>query len=187
MEILLHHEVRNLMLVAQLTKLKELRIYWDRQTTALIRKLSVNTELEMLRIDYLEFNDDFLDALGNLQNLRDLRLNDIRFTLSSTSIKMLPQNLTKLESLSLTFTSDNTFYYNFPYQQFLTSLCKSDKFRSLYVYGDEENFYREVISKGIYNVSGNTLFIYLSEEMFHTFKEYLQMYKFDNIRILCAN
>lgn len=54
---------RNLMLVTHLNKLKRLEINcyeWDqRPTIALINELSLNNQLEMLRITHIEFNNEF--------------------------------------------------------------------------------------------------------------------------------
>jgi len=195
MQIFLRGDVRNLMLVAQIRKLKRLQIDCSGRTStiALIKELSINTELELLGLYRLEFNEELLDAIGNLANLKVLHLSIVRFTLRTTSMEMLPRKLPKLESLTLTHC------YDFPYRNILAALCKMDKFRTIYVWcsdkPDEDTFIQQMVTDFIKGrvhrsfVSGNPLCIYLWKRMFNPVKRFLTKlnFEYENIKILEAN
>lgn len=119
---------------------------------------------------HFQFTDEFCDAIRNLTNLKELRLNG-KFALNDTkSIKMLGGKLTNLESLVLQDV------INFPYQNFLASASKLDKLRTIYIWDTDEremnNFIQQMV-KGFIDgkgdrcfVSGNSLSIYLADEMY---------------------
>jgi len=194
----------SLMSLAQLRKLKRLKIRCycsDRRlVTTLMEVLSANTELEILYMVFMLFeinNDEFFDALSNLTNLKELRFEDKKFTSNSIeSIEMLGR-MSKLESLRLVNCR------NFPYQNFLESIRKSNKFRTIYIWFSHP-IYRYCYIQQMSNfcmdirahrclVSENPVYIYLEEEMFHYMKGLLTLddlksiEKDGNIRIRKVN
>lgn len=171
-----------LVALAQLSKLKRLEIggvgFDERATIDLINELSVKNQLEMLALHYFEFNDELFHALSNLTNLNKLRLTGTCTVNDTNSIEILSQNLTKLESLMLVNC------VHFPYRNFLTSVCKSGKFRSIYVWeygkrGEINNFIEQLVRE--YSgwrghrsfVEGGPLSIYLYEETYKRMKDVL--------------
>lgn len=199
--------VRNVTSVAQLIKLKRLKIGGlsrEESYIALMRELSFNTELQVLKISVsirvsdLKFNERFFDALSHLTNLKELRLEYLQFKSNDTrSIELMCRKLSKLESLWLTNCP------GFPYRNFLTSACKSDKFRMFYVSAwdtlESNRFVAEILKDFIdfrvhrCFVSGNPLCIYLHGAFLNGMKGFLtednlkSIEIFGNIKIFRAH
>lgn len=68
--------LRNLMSLVQLKKLKRLEIgfFHQKSIITLMKGLSVNNKLDMLGIRSFGFTDEFCNALSNLTNLKKLHL-----------------------------------------------------------------------------------------------------------------
>lgn len=195
------HEIvsaRNLMSLAQLRKLKHLELYCvkcdNKSTIALIKELSINTELETFAVGRIRVTNEFCDALSNLTNLKGLQLMRGTFKLNGTkSIEMLLQKLSKLESLMLVDC------FEFPCREFLSSICKSVKLRAFYIFIDdihETNNFIEEISKFSMNgmghhclVSGNPLCLHINGLMIDRMTEdnFKSIERYGNIKIFLAN
>lgn len=191
----LDENIDNLLSLAQCKKLKRLQIFGhirDKRTniTALIKELSVTTELQMIGINNVEFDKDMCDAISKLTNLKELRLRGVTFTFSGTTSKeMLGRKLSTLESLTLEWCND------FPYRNFLASVYKSDIFRTVYV-GGENNFIAMMVKALIdqrYDRCFVPLYIYLHNQLFDEMKELLTqdnlklIEKYGNIKIIRAD
>lgn len=190
----------NVMSLAHLRKLKRLKIgstLYPIPIITLVKELSINTQLEMLGIYNSEISEDFCDALSNLTNLKELRFWYGLFTVNDTkSIEMMCRKLPQLESLMLVHCS------NFPYRTFFRSICKSDKFRTIYACAcilETDTFIDMMLTDFIDRkghrcfVSGNPLCIYLEKAMFNDMNRLLNednlksIEKYGNIKIFCAN
>lgn len=126
-----------------------------------------------------------------MTNLKKLRLWNVQDT------KLIEKQFQKLSKLELMMFAV-CFY--FPYQYLLEAACKSQKFRTIYVYDFAfENNFQQMIKDLIDGrgqcciVSGEPLFIYLHRGTFYRIKGLLtednlhSIEKYRNIKILPVN
>lgn len=187
--ILIHlmEVARNVMSLAQLRKLKRLIIgccfglgYDYTVIIALIKELSANTKLEILGLYAITFTDKFYDVITKLTHLKELRLMNVRCN-DIESIEMLLRKLSKLESLTLVCC-------DFPIRNVLESVYKSDKFRTIYLWGGPTNYIQmlkdfiDENGRRCFNLE-NPLYIYASRIEGLTQNNINYIEKYGNVKI----